>query len=633
MNETFAGLVNVKIYFGTKFDDINVPYHMGLVQQQATKIIERPSQIVWQSTFLEVIDIDIEDYQEIVGAQYVEIIDVGTENHGTHWFTVQSYTQIAQKTVRLGLLYDPLLTIGIHHITAINGTMQRWTVSDDTHFNYIYTPEPISQADNFNYSYYRIHHTTGGERNLAGFPYDMTKAPNIISYESAGSSPNANIYYPQLSSATGSTQFVTAIGSQMTIRDGLLYYGWAPLEGNIIYENYSKAIGLGHEMVCNGYILPISDLITVTGSGNGYQTITGGSNTYSTGMGLYDGGCNNAKASEVGVSFVLYNEVSGDAVQIDNFNLTNTSIFVACNPYCTGRFYARFAGYMGNTSGFSGLVKSPGYRGLSIASSEGYGVTANLLANAMQVNSMETGINNQIRSAYLSEANTELRADYQASEGEYGLHTIATASSTGLPSLIDIGGRWNSWIDAAPSGIASPASLIQPGFSVRGEADLQRRIANRELSTALINLNNMRNAQRQMLSSQGDITRSTPPAFKFAMSSDIMGNTYDFCVRRATFSARDRQRIDNFFTAYGYNVDNTPLNSPTQLHNRTKFTFIQATDVNILGVSGGTDLTRLRDWRTVEMIKERFATGLRIWYSTDPPDYDWSKSNPIGGAN
>lgn len=631
----FNGLVDVNIYFGTKFDDVNVPYHMGMVKAQATKVLSRPSQIVWQSTFLTEIDIEVEDYQEIVGAQYLEIIDVGTQNHGAHWFTIQSYTQVASKTVRLGILYDPLLTIGIHHITGISGVMQRWTVSDDSHFNYFYTPEPLNQADDFVYNYYRIHHTTGGERNLAGFPYDMTKVPDIVSYESEGTSANTNIYYPKLTAPQFQTQFKTAVGSEMSVRDGLTYYGWAPIAGNNVYDNYSRAIGLGHELVCNGYILPISDLISVDGSANGYQTITGTSKTYSTGMGLYDSGTNNAKAAELGTTFLLYNEISGDAVEIRNADLSNTSVQVWCNPYCTGRFYARLSGYFDNTSGQTGLVKSPGYRGLSIASATGYGVTSNLLNNAMQVNSAAASYDSQQRSAENALEAARINQAYTRGTEEYALRSPLYWNEKRQLRWQNplVANQWTGAVgDFLPNllmrGSGTPPTMFEAG----NEAMKNYRLADNEFNTAMTNLTAQRAAQMAMLGAQGDITRSTPPAFKFAMSSDVVGNTYDFCVRRSGFSVRDRKRIDNFFTAYGYNVDNTPLNSPDQLHNRSRFTFIQADNVNIISVSGGTDLTRLRDWRTVEMIKERFAVGLRIWYDVIP-DYDWSIPNPIGGAN
>ena len=62
------------------------------------------------------------------------------------------------------------------------------------------------------------------------------------------------------------------------------------------------------------------------------------------------------------------------------------------------------------------------------------------------------------------------------------------------------------------------------------------------------------------------------------------------------------------------------------LWSRTRFTFIMADDVEITHLVITDTMTRLRDPMTVENIKNRFATGLRIWF--EAPNYDYTLANP-----
>jgi hypothetical protein len=145
--------------------------------------------------------------------------------------------------------------------------------------------------------------------------------------------------------------------------------------------------------------------------------------------------------------------------------------------------------------------------------------------------------------------------------------------------------------------------------------------------STLSNIQAAMNQRVNELRTAGTLGQIVPPDFKLANSFNLEGSGYTFIVRKTSLSPRDRQRADRFFTAFGYNVDNEILNNVSQLQNRTRFTFIMADDVNILSVSDNTNLTRLRDTNTVNMIKQRFSAGLRIWKTA--PDYDWSSPNPI----
>lgn len=604
----FTGEVRIRIFFGTKYDDVNVPYYSSQIINEASKTIDMNGQVVWQTTWISAIDINTYDYQDIVGAQYVAITDTGTSNHGLHWFDVLAYTQLSKKCTRLSIRYNPLLSIGIGNIAKISGVIQRWTVADDEPFKYSRSPEPIDQIDDYVYSYWRKKCDTGGVLGIIGFPYDMLQAPEILNYRDRNGN-YTNIYYPKLETVDVGTTFMPSTGGDTTFRDGLrYYYMWGGTGFGNVRENYDYAVGLGYDLVSNAYTIPLSDLIEITAGDQFIAQIAGKSQNVPTGFSLYAvEQLNNQKAKDIGNIFTLYNEVSGESVTISAEDISDTSIDLSCNPYITGYFGARFHSYMHDVNGYSGVVRSVGWQPATLSSRTAASSSLARLDRVMQTDSLLTEVSSGVNAIAAQRQNINDTADYNAvAAGVRG-----TSNMIGSALSLNVGGVINSAVD---TGLSLAGTALQQNNALRtAEVEEQRLLNNRD-------------RQMEALYAKGTLGQNRPPAVKFNNDYNFTANAYTFCVRKTSLSTFDRQRADRFFTAYGYNVNNETLNSPDQLHCRQRFTFIMADNVEIEALVLSSDITRIRDFATVREIQSRFSAGLRIWVTT--PDYDFSKANP-----
>ena len=625
MPSNFVGEVSIDIYFGTKFDMINIPYNTDMIAQQALKTLSYTGQVVWQSTWLTEIQINVDDYQDIVGAQYVEMLDTGTSNNGTHWYEVVTYYQISKKCVRLGLAYDPLLTLGIQNISGCSGILLRHSVSDDTHFKYTFSNEPIDQIAPYDFSYYTVDSTAdvGLSYNLVGFPYDMSVTPEIIEYTEAPA--NATIYVPTLEKATNNTHFGTSTGSS-GVGSGLSYVNWQT--NTAARDNYGNAVALGYDLVSNSYILPAvtNGMITMsTNDNNEYSVITANQQTVSTGFSLYDGSYNNNKASEIGIYFSLYNEYSGDSVTVNNYELNNTSVELHCDPSPNGSFMARFASYMGDTSGKSGLVKSPGYPTFTVTSDLGYGTSQNAINTAIGQSVLSVYRTNQDATLSTQYYNSRSMLEAQRESTETGILGNFITNAVGILGTTQ--NNTSSLIGAVGSAINAAGTAITQAIQHNTIFPAAADVITANYNTGFMNLLRTVDQQRAALEVQGNIGQSVPPSCKYLGQMTVCNEMYDFKVRKTSLTTTDRLRADRFFTAFGYNVNNALLNSPSQLGTRTRFTFVQANNFRITSFYNSTDLTRVADQQTTEYIANRFSAGVRIWKTE--PNFDWSIANPI----
>lgn len=614
-----VGSVTITIYFGTQFNDLNVPYYNKLIRDSATKTLELTGQYVWQNTWLRDIRVNVEDYQDIVGAQYAVISDEGTESQGAHWFVVRGYQQVSQKTAELVIEYDPLLSIQIMNFKTISGTLNRWTpdTANDGHFRWIYTDEPINQADKFVYSYFR--HSCVDESKalnpVVGFPYDMTEPPTIALYQNQDGT-RTNIYYVKMPYSKEITNFHSTANESIDFNDGMSYYLWRPKEGDLVYESYNKAVGLGQDLTSNAYMLIASPLIVIHLGDNGFiESLTGQVLSQETSLALYDTQYENNKTNDLGIFFELYNEVSGQSVQLANYNLLNTALELSVDPYSSGCFYARFKGYFGDNTGFSGQIASGPFKSYSINSTTQFNVQSAYMQTNNQIQSIETQY-----SAQRIIADNQLKSD-----------TLSNASALGQGALNAVSGGITAallmsnpitFIGGATTGISAATGAINSFVNyATNDTNLER------MYTANLDASRMvRNQQVAALRTSGTLGKVAPPVFKLNNSVNVSGASYTFVVKRSNLSQNDKQRADIFFRMYGYNVDKLPLNDVSMLNARQRFTFVQADDVEITSTVTADNMTRLKDPQTVDRIKERFSAGLRIWNIN--PDYNYTIQNP-----
>lgn len=628
---SFDGKVIVKIYFGTLYDDVNIPFMTHSIRTDATKTITTDGNFVWQTAWLSSLRVSVESTDVVEGAQFVEI--AYTDGRRSRWYQVLSNQAVNNKTVDLGLYYDVLLTVGMDNITGISGTLKRWSVNDDSAFKWVGTSEPVGQSAPYNFSYFTYDCATGTSGTpLVGFNASLDEQPEIKLFQNAVGSETtgAYIYYPSLSEVPAQgTIFTSTVGGNFQITDGLAYYDWN--SAGTAKQNFDYAVGLAYDLVTNSYILPASSLIEVNKVASSRVTqIIAKTETKATGLSKTDGGYNNAKAGEVGIEFSLYNPMSGDSVSCNNFDIKNSTISVVLgvHPYTSGSFFARFANYQGGTTG--GWVKSASWRPYTLTTGAVSGQTSALLDYASSVDTYQSTFNYQQGLRQITYTGQNINSEYQRKNmnlaekvANYSLGGAALSSAfsaagdvvAGGTGIGEIGGFANKAISLA----AQQTSLALQRSQLQDTIELQAE--QRLLETGYAQQNYKRQMQMAALNLQASL--SAPPACKFAIASITAADSFKFVVRKATLAPSDRRRMDRFFTAYGYNTDGELLNSVSQLNTRTRFTFVQADGVYLQSSTAQIPL----DIQTLGEIQARFSAGLRIWQET--PDFDWSKTNPI----
>lgn len=587
-----TGQVNVNVYFGTMYDWQNIPFHPYSIKTAATKTLKLQGYFVWQTTWLSFLRLNVDDYNDIVGAQWIEVVESDTSQyHGSHWYYVQDYVQVNNKLAQLTVRYDALMSLGVDNITGISGTCRRWTVQDDSNpFAYVVTSEPVDQADPFQYSYELISTLSASLDywRFIGSPVDLEGQPEILNYTNPDGG-EANIFYPEMKAINAPTKFSTAYPAALPYGDGLQYYFWDTSPE--IPKNYSLAIGLGYNLVTNSFAIPKTSMVEFQTDGLKLKSITGTkvkrARDSMAGKGLTEGGYANAKTRAMGLFFTLYNSVSGSQITVKNYELSELGIDVWIDPSPNGRFYAKFSGYLSDSTGTSGAVPSLNWQDLTLSSSIGHG---SLLAS----------INNNYDIVAAKRERQEA--------GVANLESMLNGVVSGLANM--------GWGKSQ----GSEGLKLSGGFQIFSSVFFGA-IHQVEIETRY-------KQERERLTVEGTISKNTPPSVVFGPIMGTNVDAYRFYVRAATLSVRDRNRLDRFFTAYGYNVDSLPLNDVSMLNARMRFTYIMADDVR---VTAGADQTRVRDVQTMEQITQRFANGVRIWQVT--PDYDWTVYNQPRGVN
>lgn len=122
---------------------------------------------------------------------------------------------------------------------------------------------------------------------------------------------------------------------------------------------------------------------------------------------------------------------------------------------------------------------------------------------------------------------------------------------------------------------------------------------------------------RDIAIEQGTKNNIVAPDLRFPVNPGLQGYTGNgFCITRTRLSPADVERLDRYFTQFGYAQDK-PFEK-SDLTNRTYFNFIQTIGATI----GGGGPLRLR-----AQIAELFNSGVRLWHVL--PNSGAMQNNPI----
>lgn len=145
----FFGQCRLSTCCNTPYDIINVPIVSQMIYEEAGHKLDTTGYMVWQTQYLSSIKVNIDNYNDIQGAQYIVIYDNKNDDVFEYWYQVLAFKMVSNKTVEFTLQYDPLLTLNLADITGVTGFMKRWSVGDDNPLLWINTPEPINRASDY----------------------------------------------------------------------------------------------------------------------------------------------------------------------------------------------------------------------------------------------------------------------------------------------------------------------------------------------------------------------------------------------------------------------------------------------------------------------------------------------------
>lgn len=558
----------INIFYGGNFDSLNVPHTIDLLRASC-EVRTLKANLAFGDEFINNCRLNF----DMTGSRYLEIEETG------YFYEIASYVKISENIFDVALIWDSVLTIGINNIENITGTFKRRTVakSEDIAFRYVKSSEPVNQTSPFEYTYFSHRPVENGPVFM---PFvmtnvDLTEKPSILKY----TNPDGAISeyeYPSNKIADYLLYIINKWGGEDTsYEEDLALFFW----NEVSRSCYDLNVAFGYSLDVKGGNVPQSEYIEVNENFSGYVNfIRGYQKQVETGLTRSESGnFYHSKTSEMGIFFDLYSVESGENVTVQNFDLSSTDITVGVVPTIDGNFKARFTTYLNDLSGLTGVINSPPFKPLSIASRVNENYMSNLINTTTNVDSLNLS--------------SELQADNaKVSATTSAVSSVASMAMTPTPTSIASG----------LIGIASTA------FNTANTLD---------------NIEQTANNQRENLTLQGTLSSNTPPPLKFGGNFNIHSAMYDFSIRRTSLSNYDREKLDRFFTAFGYNVDGEFLNSPAQLCPREKMSFIMADDVFIYS-----NTKKYNNFLTSNFAK-RMATGLRIWKIN--PNFDYTKGNDL----
>lgn len=188
---------------------------------------------------------------------------------------------------------------------------------------------------------------------------------------------------------------------------------------------------------------------------------------------------------------------------------------MSADPYSSGCFYARFKGYFGDNTGFSGQIASGPFKSYSINSTTQFNVQSAYMQTNNQIQSIETQYSaqriiadNQLASSQLSNTvgyATSAIGDIGKMFAGAALMVSPVTTTTGLGLLASSGMNL----------VSSTANTLTTDYNLT-------RMYEANLEAARM----VRNQQVAALRTSGTLGKVAPPVFKLNNSVNVSGASY-----------------------------------------------------------------------------------------------------------
>lgn len=622
-------LYEATVYFGTHYDRGNVPDSPARLSAFENKTFD--SVQLRQDAGIDSVKLDAE-YDELRGADYLKL---SADGASTYYVITGPPNMATPHTAILPLLEDPLTSAGgIGALTVVAGWAERAHVTDDTIFSNV-LPEPWSPSQALEINDYKVFHTESDEGNIevAIATCDISRGTSYkakiwhASQSIDGAEVTGDVIAPEAPMpGYGGTQPVPQDGFTTTleitaVRDGTTETHSYTLPGLYAFDLSNETVRLGINAIRGigiesniqaMYVIPKHDVTAtpapdVTYPGGEEKTVgmiaklSGNSAQYATGMPYKYATVKNNKVFALFNTYTITSITSGDSNTFSATDLyaggTEPDIVVQTDPSPTGTVYCSPTYFEGKkTHRLEQAVAGLPWLNASFTYSQNSGGSIGMM-NAQRNNqrvdynrdiAKEQNALSQINNVVNTVGSIANRAtDFLASDASGGI--VGYQAKT-VGTMIGIGA------DIA-SGVTRGASL----YLDRKQTDYN---ANMTMGDNLFSASVAQNV--------------AAPEMAFPISVNAAayyGN--GFAVTHNTMRAGDVQRLDDFFSAFGYARDTKFIES--MLSNRKNHNYIKTSGAMVTAPGQPR-------WR-LDAIGRMLDAGIRIWHVT--PSQSSLTDNPV----
>lgn len=629
---------DVTLFYNTGFDRGNVPASPQILSQFNTA--EFPAIFKFQNRGLPAIDIKA-DFNQVKNADYVKVGDA-------YYIVPEPPVMLNSTTVRIPLLQDPLTTAGgLQNIEVITGWAVRCHSDNDTIFENI-LPEPwvptremvlepafrldFNPDETLNTGY---EHIIGVNVNLdvvnyQALVYENVDGDRVVSVPQQEPPPLYTV-----SECEGRTYRIPTT---------LLYrFLYNDRETARTEPALSKALanirstGVESCITCS-YLIPISadggseewgrnvtsedpdyeEGITRRGDINSrsIKLLKGKAENKVSDLPYQYGNAKNKKVYALHSTYTIISITSGDTLTFEASELyaagqSAPEFRIVADLAPNGAIYARPTMYHGTpTTDLQQSVVSASWLNEPLAL---YGASGSAISNANYRRaqgkaSQDLDLN---REATLKQ-NYITSKMYSAQEG-WGLGTLAAGATAVAGDVVGLikgtGGE----------GLGSSIMSAYTNFQNMSLSKLSGELANEARNLSIEQAKKRYEREMgDMLFSNQVMNAAVAPTILYPQSNTMQcyfGNY--FIVLHRHLSNEDAQRLDRFFTAFGYAVDR-PIQKKDFL-SRTKFNYVKTSSIQLKSATAPREV--------LESIAAMFNNGVRIWHV--PPSSEALSDNPI----
>lgn len=595
---------SVKLYKNTGFNSKNIPDSPSVLEASAVETIVNQNAIKRQNCFISSIRIP---YQ-VESVKNVDYILIGDE-----YYSVTSVRMGSENTAVLDLYPDPLTTMGGPANIAWDGWATRYHSKTDELFENN-LPEPFAQLEPWEFS--TEHRTIGAvsdEYNyligsavaITDSGRGITNTKESITFKDADTESDLSVTIPAAKSIRKETEFRLAPSISEQFRHPLEYPQICFYDGkNVDVREGAELIrGIGAETsIIYSYSIPAGYATTTPFEGlmgipNGFAKVEGVLVQQDTAIPFEYTEVKNKKCfSGQFVRVMLICPSSGNTKEYNPEDIytegyTTPQFVYFSDPSPEGRPYFRPLDYKGNRDNyFMAALAGSNWQNTPIAfdnySGQRVDMTNMLLNNADTLNRLN------------------MKQTYETAAFERGVpYNTMSSLVSGISSIL--GDREGGSISALGS---VGGNLVN---TIRTAEDLKiRHEYERQLTQNTLTLQGNHQVIRQS-------TRPIDVAFPFSAGIQNYAGNVAY-VYQMHISGKDLQRLDDFFSAYGY-AGNEKLTGE-MFTGRVNHNYVQATARCI-------DSRFPMSYR--EAAAEALAGGVRVWHTK--PTVEKLYNNPIAG--